>query len=620
MIKLRWFWVALLILIAITIPGIMDRWEKETNNNTYEIVVPYHEIEQLATETENLNTDDILATLKKAGLNTVSINQISLKWMEEHKLISIYSEQELRKALLFSKNDSKINTAEEGYYITQPEEANYKQLIEQNLQPSTTTIGDQTFYFIKKKPGLLSTNFAFNKETIEQVKANGLDYIFRIGNEDQPFNQSTVSQLIEMKKSGSNKILFSGQELIGYPNMTKVENWTNSLTKNGFQFYFIEFNLQKGLQTVARNADYNIIRLHSLHLDNKSLPENVDQAVRAVKERNIRSIFFHLQTGKPEDSLKNATAFVESVHDKLASDYTQGTPTPFSEIKTPTWLQILLFAAGILFTGLGSTLLKNNKWIFISTIFMSILALAYLLTQKLFLLQGFALMIAILAPICAMLSTMRSTNNNIRDITVQYFKALGITFIGIMIVIGLLNGNPFITGFEVFRGVKLVYVIPIIFVAVFLLWREALKLLNVPVKYWHLIIFLIIGAIGIYYITRTGNNATVSGIELILRSALEDLLYVRPRTKEFLIGFPFFLLAIYVIGSNRLIGKLLLIPGTIGFLSVMNTFTHLHIPLHISLLRTVYSIAFGYLIGLLLIFLYKKCAPIVTKYMIKGWR
>lgn len=614
MMKLKWLWLALLILLVITIPGLTDRWQKEKTNNTYEIAVPYNEIEKLAAETEDLNIEDILSRLEGAGLNTISIAPISLNWMEDQNLVSIYNDKEIKKALLFNDKNREMNDLQKGYYITQPKKANFKQIIEQNLNPETIAIKDQTFYFIKEKPGLLSSNFAYNEEMIEQVKASGLNFILRAGNEDQLVNGNIKEQLNEMKELDTSNILFSGNEIIGYPNMEKVEKWTNSLSNNGYQFYFIEFNLQKGLQTVARNTDYNIIRLHSLDLDNKSLPENVDQAVRAVKERNIRSIFFHIQTGTPEDRLKNATTFIEGVHDKLAGQYTQGIPAPFAKINIPIWIQMALFAAGILFTGLSSTLLRRKKWVFISTTLMTVLAIAYLLTQKLFLLQGFALIIAILAPTYAVLSTMGNTNS-MKDISVQYMKAIGITFIGIWMVVGLLNGNSFITGFEVFRGVKLVYAIPIIFVFLFLLWREALKLLHISVKYWHMILILVIGSVGFYYMTRTGNNASVSEIELAIRNGLEQLLYVRPRTKEFLIGFPAYLLAIYVWGNHRLIGKLLVIPGTIGFLSMMNTFTHLHIPLHISLLRTGYSIVIGYLIGLLCIYIYRICAPMVFKYI-----
>jgi hypothetical protein len=105
--------------------------------------------------------------------------------------------------------------------------------------------------------------------------------------------------------------------------------------------------------------------------------------------------------------------------------------------------------------------------------------------------------------------------------------------------------------------------------------------------------------------SRTGNAGQVSAIELQVRLMLEQLLYVRPRTKEFLIGFPLFILALHMVKSYPKAYYFLLIPGVIGFLSLVNTFTHLHIPLLISLLRSGYSIVFGFIIGLVLIWLYE---------------
>ena len=105
---------------------------------------------------------------------------------------------------------------------------------------------------------------------------------------------------------------------------------------------------------------------------------------------------------------------------------------------------------------------------------------------------------------------------------------------------------------------------------------NTVTLLNKELKYWHVLLLIVLAGVGLFYISRTGNSGSVSDMELAFRQWLENTLYVRPRTKEFLIGFPFFILALYVMGINRKWGSILLVPGVIGFLSIMNTFTHLH--------------------------------------------
>lgn len=142
---------------------------------------------------------------------------------------------------------------------------------------------------------------------------------------------------------------------------------------------------------------------------------------------------------------------------------------------------------------------------------------------------------------------------------------------------------------------------------------RTVKLANIEVRYWHLIVVVVIAAVGAFYITRTGNGGTASALELSIRQWLEDVLYARPRTKEVLIGFPMFVLALYVMGINKKIGSILLIPAVIGFLSIMNTFTHLHISLDVSLLRTFYSIVFGFVVGVVFIGVYNVLAKLVKK-------
>lgn len=628
MVKQKWIWSALLLLLLISSPWLYDRWNTEAENDTYEIAVPYNEIHNLTAD-GSLAIDEVISSLKESGLSTISINPTSLYDLEHKEIITIYEEDILCDVLQFTDIGDDFNPEAEGYYITIPESPYYQKLITGFFNPDKLTIGDNSFYFIAKDVNTkLSTAIGFDETAIKQITKQDLNYIFRIENDSSTIsNQNTVNTLIDLKDDNNSSLLFSGQDVIGYPNMQDVTAWTDQLHGAGYRFYMIEFAQQKGLQTIARNTDYSTIRLHSIDLDNKTLEQNIEQAIRAVKERNIRSVFFHLQSGETEESLENAKEFIKRVQSGMPEHFHSGTPEPFKAISIPIWVTAIVLAAGILFTYLGAGVIRSKKLQLAAAGFMLLLAIAYFLSQKLLILQAFALIIAVITPIYAVLSASKLETNKISKITFQFIKAIGISFIGIIIVAGLLNGNAFITGFEVFRGVKLVYAIPILAVAVLLFWRSTFKLardhgftlLKAEVKYWHLLIFLLIAAVGFYYMSRTSNAGTVSEIELIIRSAMEEILYVRPRTKEFLIGFPFFILSLYVMGKNKIIGRLLLIPGVIGFLSIMNTFTHFHIPLHLSLLRTIYSIVIGYMIGILFIYLYKICTPYIFKLFKKGW-
>lgn len=116
---------------------------------------------------------------------------------------------------------------------------------------------------------------------------------------------------------------------------------------------------------------------------------------------------------------------------------------------------------------------------------------------------------------------------------------------------------------------------------------------------------VIVLAVGYYYLSRTGNEGQVAPLEMSSRSFLENILGVRPRTKEFLIGNPLFILGTYLCIRHRLSALNLFIIGVITQADMVGSFTHLHTPIRISLVRTCYGMFFGAIIGLLLILILK---------------
>ena len=342
-------------------------------------------------------------------------------------------------------------------------------------------------------------------------------------------------------------------------------------------------------------------------------------AVRAVKERGIRSIFFHVKTtGNMESNFKDVLAFLDNVQKKMPDHYSLGTPKLLDDVKVPSWATAVILLAGILFTFIAAELLMLPILRYFAAAFMLVLAVAYFALDRTLFIQAFALIIAVAAPSYAVIKHAKGSHK-ILEILMSYLKAAAITIIGIWIVIGLLNGNKFLNGYEVFRGVILVYLVPIAVVFIHVLIRmfnvnlqdgkssitKIKTILDSPVRYWHTLVLVILAAVAFFYVGRTGNNGFAPGFEMTFRQWLEDSLYVRPRTKEFLIGFPMFVLALYVLKTNKVFGRILLIPAVIGFLSMLNTFTHLHISLDVSILRTVYGIILGFVIGLIFIVIYK---------------
>ena len=107
----------------------------------------------------------------------------------------------------------------------------------------------------------------------------------------------------------------------------------------------------------------------------------------------------------------------------------------------------------------------------------------------------------------------------------------------------------------------------------------------------------------VIYISRSGNFTflPVPNIEEKMRVFLEEFLVARPRTKEFLIGYP--LLSV-VIAMNflgvRYLKYPILVMGTVAPVTIINTFCHVHTSIYFSLLRTFHGYWLGLIFGIFL--------------------
>jgi hypothetical protein len=166
-----------------------------------------------------------------------------------------------------------------------------------------------------------------------------------------------------------------------------------------------------------------------------------------------------------------------------------------------------------------------------------------------------------------------------------------------------------------FRGIKAALIIPWLgAILVLYPWEELRKKLTLPLTRLDLLVgILLVGVLG-YGIVRSGNAAPAwrASSEQGVRDYLEKSLNVRPRFKEFAVGYPLLLLGFLLKrrSSRGTSGKHgartaldvrpLIWIGMIGPVSTVNTFCHLHSPLALAVARSSLGIFLGCLGGLVL--------------------
>ena len=98
---------------------------------------------------------------------------------------------------------------------------------------------------------------------------------------------------------------------------------------------------------------------------------------------------------------------------------------------------------------------------------------------------------------------------------------------------------------------------------------------------------------------RSDNVSNVPALEVAFRDFMERVMVVRPRTKEFLIGYPALVLYWYLVRSKYIphYREVVRIAAVLAFCSAVNTFCHFHTLLYLSVIRVLNGWWLGLLLG-----------------------
>lgn len=419
---------------------------------------------------------------------------------------------------------------------------------------------------------------------------------------------------------------------------------------------------QQGIHKLAYLTDYNVVRVYSLSPEDsiEMTTEGIaDRFLLAAKDRNIRMFFLNtmlqssMDTGKlihSADKLAMVMGGPEGVIAKLeAGGFPSGEAHPFENVNAswekPARAVVALGAVALIALLVAAFLPGVAIPVFVLGLLGS--AGLYVLNSSL-MEQALALGAAVAGPTLAMIWVMNRiysrTVGDRRMVGGETWKVGGasyeaesgtqwvfpsvpvgrrigialnwfvvgtlITLSAVPLVFGLLHNITYSLVLEQFRGVSVLFFGPLVLVAIYVFLYEGSEghgvirrvagILSRPITLLWVVCAIVLAAVGYYYISRSGNAGQVSSIELLFRNWLESTFGVRPRFKEFMLGHPPLLLGLFLAIRYRA-AWVLIIVGTMGQLSMVSTFTHLHTPLYISIIRTLLGLGAGLMIGLVCI-------------------
>ena len=410
---------------------------------------------------------------------------------------------------------------------------------------------------------------------------------------------------LKEKYPSINCMLPAGQTVVGFPDLSPIVRTLKELDISAGQAEFVR---QVGIAEFNAAMNPSLLPLHSLVREEAlsrrySRPQIIERMVRAVHERSIRILLL-----RPYElySVERLEPFIEDIgiiRNALASrSYSTGWPetipmfhaTPASAIGVAMVLLLCFWSYSRRYLIPGAEIKSLElAAIVLCSVLIGLGAWKISLVSKL--LGGFA---------CAFLAT---------EATIwaldRYDRPFYGLLAGLLIVIsgglciaafyGTTNSMLRITPFS---GVKMTLLLPPVLILASDLKNRIhpeslLNIVQRPSIWGELMLIGFVFIAAVVLTVRSDNASFVPGWEVQFRDMLERLLWVRPRTKEFIVGYPC-LIIYYVIRRRGLLEnyrEVFRLGASMAFASAVNSFCHFHTLLPLTVVR----VANGWLLGIL---------------------
>lgn len=468
----------------------------------------------------------------------------------------------------------------------------------------------------------------------------GLDIVPRFQN-DERYDAPQIDRLFASlggDKRVTTAIFFGlGNQVVGFPD--QIDETARIFKEHRYNFGSIEIydnsQIQKGNDALAKAIPGQTVRVLAIakpELDKLKFDEIVARYELGVRERNVRVVYLRPYGHQVGDASIEATnvEMVKEIADTLRADgFTLKRASPIPEYRgdnpilvglaalaLPSILVLLLGAFGRYRRSYAIALYAGTVLLYAAGVLLHHGALARSIIALFAALAFAAAAFLVLAPAFVEepeAGTGAQIARSLRWTLLAAFVAL----LGALTVVGLMSFPLAMEEIERFRGVKLVLVLPpLIALAIYLFGgrfgaeERPVEILGMPVRAWHLLVLAVVGAAGAVLVMRSGNQSDIapSALELSLRHGLTAVLSVRPRFKEFLVGYPLLMLAPALLPAHRrAVGWLLALGIGVGIGDIIDTFSHLHTALSVSLMRVFNGFWTGALIGIVLILIYRAC-------------
>ena len=650
--------VIVLGLIAALVIGV-QRHQVEQASRQVDLAIDYEGLLELS-EREGLPPEQVLREAREAGISSLAVYETTFKKLNVNgkttatkgsEILSRYHSGSLADPAWRALCESGQVIGTEVYVVGHDPQT-YKEVKEDIFRRlgadrvKVLQVGAEEVLAVKAYyEAFEKMNLGMPTDEMKAVNAAGFHVLARPSNYENCTPDDVAAVFKRLDGIDISEIVYSGPQCLGANkalqatiDQMKARNINLGLIEGVTQ---LQFYPQDGMKEIAAGLGYDhVARLYSIGKD--ELPKlKIDAAVErwsnTDEERNIRIDLLRIYEKPAPDKTLLATnmEYFKAVHDKLtAQGYEIDKAGTFAAYYPNKLLRALVMAgvaaAGVLYLSLVIPALNRRKKLqyILFALFALAAAVPVLMGNGSKIRVVAALASANLFPSLALIYLLDFVRGrklpekiSLPRMMVTAAAALWLTgacsYIGAAYLSGSLADTEYFLEFNIFRGIKLTFVMPIILVAIAFMQRfdifdgkmddcdgvmaQLKKILDMPVKIKTLVGLFFVLVAGIVFVARSGHTSgmPVSGLELKFRAFLEQALYARPRTKELMIGHPAFMLAAMAFfrkwPTMVLFG--LVLVAAIGQGSMVETFAHMRTPVFMSFVRGIGGIVLGAGVG-----------------------
>ncbi len=638
-------WMLIVVLLCALLPAVTNRIQNENENKNVVPAVLYKDFRMVLSEKDTI---EYMNDFKDAGVTTLSLMEEDLNSLvlngvvtniKYNVLLHKYDEESMIIAEELRKFPDVVNDS----YVIITKREKSKELLSKWIPAKFTqeeycyiqSGGNDVYCIYDGTPNTWEIVFGYDERQFEYAKENGFNIamIFKVKNYKTDKYLEEMDRLIKkynikylnikdddrhpeneqdamMHIEGVSKLIkdnnmtlvvtektdqLSNQRPIGY-NKIFADNYDNVV--RAYETYDMQedttnymFRYHQYLNsTIDRNLKFITITL--IDAPKKSFPEQAELTVKATKTYI--------------DKIKELGYKIGDINVDY-SDY-RGNVIYTSAVSAAILVLMLLLIIRM-FT--GKDLVKFSILCYAVACLVAIGT--YVLPQSLVYL--YPTVTAALLPcfaITVMFAFVKSVKDKINtfNLTISSIAVILMCLCAGALMLGaMLSGVDYYVNNLIFRGIKLSLFFPVLF-SIFAYYfiflknekktvlQEIITVANAKISVYWLVIFGIFAIAAVIYIIRSGNVNEISSLESWMRTTITEIFAARPRTKEFLIGYPCLALFVYYI-KNTNVNVVSFITGvgsSILAASVTNTFCHVFTDLTTIYMRVVNGLLMGLLV------------------------